>query len=483
MLSVIIPVYNERFTIRELLRRVCAVKIPKQLVIVDDFSKDGTRAILQGLEKDPSLLLKDYDQNRFRFVFQPYNQGKGAAIRTGIPLAEEPITLIQDADLEYDPADYFFLLKPLQDGLADVVYGSRFAGTCRRVHSFWHSLGNKVLTSLSNMFTDLSLTDMETCYKVFRTDVLQGIPIRSNRFGFEPEITAKIAKLGCRVFEVPINYYGRTYAQGKKIGWKDAFQALYIILKYWLVDDLYTSEAAGLRALRIMESAGKYNRWLFHQCEPFLGQRVLEMGSGVGNIVPFLLDKEQVFVTEVFPSYLQELQREFGRFFNVKVFPLDFNDPEAFQRLARAETVDTVLSVNVLEHIPDDDMALKGCFDILPEDGRLVLLVPAHQRLYCGMDEYLGHRRRYDRDPLRRQLQSAGFEVVHEQYLNTLGALGWFFNGRLLKRRLLPSRQLRLFDRLVRWLDMEKGLKPWFGLSLLMVGRKTTTRDEARNAR
>ncbi len=227
-LSVVIPVYNEEQWVRELLRRVRAVPIPKEIIVVDDCSKDGTRAILEELAGD-----------EVRVFYQPANQGKGAALREGLRHCTGDVVIVQDADLEYDPAEYPRLIQPILDNRADVVFGSRFVGETHRVLYFWHSIGNFVLTKLSNMFTDLNLTDMETCYKVFRREVLQGITIKSNRFGFEPEITAKIARKrnpAWRVYEVPISYSGRTYEEGKKIGLKDAFSALYCILRYWKFD-------------------------------------------------------------------------------------------------------------------------------------------------------------------------------------------------------------------------------------------------------
>ena len=229
-LSVIIPVYNEESTAAKLIAAVQAVEtgLEKELVVVDDCSRDRTREVLQELKKQyPNLSL----------LFHERNQGKGAALRTGFAAATGDILLIQDADLEYDPVEYPRLLQPILKDRADVVFGSRFlGGGPHRVVFFWHFVGNKVLTTLSNMMTNLNLTDMEVCYKVFRRDVMKGITIRENRFGFEPEITAKVAKGKWRIYEVPISYYGRDYSEGKKITWKDGFRALWCILKYRFTD-------------------------------------------------------------------------------------------------------------------------------------------------------------------------------------------------------------------------------------------------------
>jgi glycosyltransferase involved in cell wall biosynthesis len=221
-LSVVIPVYNEKDTIREIHDRVRAVPVEKEIILVDDCSTDGTREIIRQLADDTT-----------KVIFHDHNMGKGAALRTGFKNAAGDIVIIQDADLEYDPSQYPKLIQPILDGKADVVYGSRFAtGDYRRVLFFWHMVGNKFLTLLSNMFANLNLTDMETCYKVFRREVLEKITIEENRFGFEPEITAKLAKLNVRIYEVGISYSGRTYKEGKKIGWKDGLSAIRCILKY-----------------------------------------------------------------------------------------------------------------------------------------------------------------------------------------------------------------------------------------------------------
>lgn len=225
-LSIVIPVYNEKSTLKDIIDRVKNAPVEdKEIVIVDDYSTDGTRELLQ------NELYKMVD----KVIYHDRNMGKGAALRSGFKEVSGDYVIIQDADMEYDPNEYPLLLAPVLAGKADVVYGSRFAGgNAHRVLYFWHSLGNTFLTLLSNMCTDLNLTDMETCYKLFKREIIQSIDIEENRFGFEPEITAKIAHLGCNIYEVGISYYGRTYAEGKKIGWKDGVRAIYVILKYAL---------------------------------------------------------------------------------------------------------------------------------------------------------------------------------------------------------------------------------------------------------
>ena len=220
-LSVIIPVYNEVGTIQEIIERVKQAPFEKEIIVVDDYSTDGTRN-----------LLKEKEGGEVKVLFHESNQGKGAAIRTAIPHISGDIGIIQDADLEYHPSEYPHLIAPILEGKADVVYGSRFQGGTHRVLFFWHAIGNRIITLLSNIFTDLNLSDMETGYKAFRAEVLKKIKVESNRFGFEPEITAKIAKMGCHIYEVPISYWGRDYTQGKKIDWRDGIAAIYWIIKF-----------------------------------------------------------------------------------------------------------------------------------------------------------------------------------------------------------------------------------------------------------
>jgi glycosyltransferase involved in cell wall biosynthesis len=234
-LSILVPVYNEERTLEEVVRRVSAVATPKEIILVDDGSKDRSREILTQLQEQNDQANDSI--NRIRVFFQPKNQGKGAAIKTALSHVTGDIVIIQDADLEYDPKDYPTLLAPIQTGLADVVYGTRFyGGGAHRVLFFWHYVGNLLLTLISNMITNLNLSDMEVGYKVFRADMVKDIDLKSQRFGFEPEITVKLAKKQCRFYEVPISYHGRTYAEGKKITWKDGIAALYYLIRFRLAD-------------------------------------------------------------------------------------------------------------------------------------------------------------------------------------------------------------------------------------------------------
>ncbi len=477
-LSVVVPVYNERFTLPEILSRIQTVAIPKEIVIVDDGSTDGTREFLRRLEAelDEARRAGTFDEkNEIRVFYQERNQGKGAALRRGFAEAAGDVILVQDADLEYDPRDYPKLLAPILEGKADAVYGSRFLGFPRRVLFFWHHVANKLLTLASNVATNLNLSDMETGYKAFRADVIKAIPIRSNRFGVEPELTAKLAKLQARIYEVPVSYAGRSYWEGKKIRWTDGVAALWTIVKYAIVDD-HHDDHAGYQTLLRMSRAQRYNRWMFQQLAPHIGQRVLEIGSGIGSLTRHLLGRELVIASDVNPQYVRILADTFDRHTRVRAVPLDLGefDPAALA----ADRLDTVVCLNVLEHVEDDRAALARLHAALAPGGRLVLLVPAHQRLYGGIDRAIHHYRRYDRAELIERLRRAGFAVERASFFNRLGALGWYVNSVVLRRRRLPGLQVRLQDILVPLLRAESALPLPFGLSLIAVARKGVPGEE-----
>jgi glycosyltransferase involved in cell wall biosynthesis len=464
-LSIIIPAYNEINTIGEILSRVLEVDLPKEVIVVDDCSTDGTKEFLKEWEAQREKASKD----SVRILYQTQNRGKGAALRSGFKEATGDIVIIQDADLEYHPQEYPKLIEPLLDGRADVVYGSRFLGTPRRVLMFRHTLGNKLLTFLSNLCTDLNLTDMETGYKVFKKEVLEHLHLKSNRFGFEPEITAKIAKMNYRIYEVPIAYSGRDYWEGKKIKWMDGLKAIFSILRYNFFDS--ETEDIVYQTLQRMKKLHRYNQWIFSKFRPYVGRRVLEIGSGIGNITKFLLDRDLVIATDVEPKYLALLKNTFGKYKKFMIEHLDLSRAE--MACYRSYRIDSVICFNVLEHIEEDEKALKNIFDLLEPRGRLLLLVPSHTWLYGSLDQHLGHHRRYGRKELKNRLEAMGFKVIFLKYFNRIGILGWFLNSKIFRRKRLPSFQLRIYNLLVPLFKLEKLFPLPIGTSLLVVAEKS----------
>ncbi len=464
--SILIPVFNERFTLREIIRRVYAqAELLHEVVVVDDGSTDGSREQLKALAER-------YGSHRcpLRVVYKEANEGKGAAIAVGAKKITGEVVIIQDADLEYNPKDYPALLAPLLKGGADVVYGSRFMGSERNALLFWHMAANRVLTLMCNVLSNLNLTDVWTGYKVFRADILCGLPLRSRGFGFEPEVTIKVAKLGCRISEVPISYAGRTYAEGKKIGAKDALTGTLAMLRAWLSSDLGPL-AVGEQTLRVMAKAQNYNLFLYDQIRPFLGREVVEVGAGVGNISRLLLDRDRLVLTDYSAHYVNQLQQTYQGWEFVEARRLDLLTPGP-----DAESLwgkfDTAVSFQVIEHIEDDLTALKNTFRLLKPGGRLLVMVPAHRWLYGAMDKALDHFRRYESSDLRDRLLEAGFEVESMRFLNQVAVPGWWLNGKIFKQTIIPDFQLWVFDKINFLVRLLARFDFRFGLTLYAVARR-----------
>jgi len=465
-LSILVPVYNERTVVERCISGVLAAALPenmeRELVIVDDCSTDGTYAILERLAATfPEIQLYRH----------PNNRGKGAAVRSAIQMATGDFSLIQDADLEYDPSEYPRLLRPLLDGHADAVFGSRYmAGEQTRILPFWHSMLNKGLTLISNMFCNLNLTDMETCYKVWRTDLLKSIPIRSDRFGFEPEITMKSAKRKFRIYEVPISYHGRTYEEGKKIGWKDGVKALLVIFRFWLIDDLY-SPPYGHGLLNTLTGTPQYLRWLSQKVRPYVGDEVLEMFAGIGNITGRLMGRRLVYIAaERYPLHVHALRNRFLRTPNVVVKHIDPEEPLGWGDLKNS--VDTVLCVNVLENVHDPAAVLARFAETLKPGGRILVLVPNLPHLFGSLDQQLGHKCRFTSDSLARLLAAHGFSVERIDSFNKAAVLPWWVYSKVFVSGHINKLILKVFDKSVWLLRHMDILLPWPGLSLMAVASK-----------
>jgi glycosyltransferase involved in cell wall biosynthesis len=470
-LSILMPVYNERSVVERCIDQVLSAPVPeemeRELVIVDDCSTDGTYAILERLAAG---------RPEIRLFKHAKNAGKGAAVRSAIERATGDFSLIQDADLEYDPNEYPRLLRPLLDGHADAVFGSRYlAGEQRRALPFWHTQINKTLTLISNMFCNLDLTDMETCYKVFRTDLLKSIPIRNDRFGFEPEIVMKASKRKLRIYEVPISYHGRTYEEGKKIGWKDGVKALMVVLRYWLIDDLYVT-TYGRGVLNNLTGTPQYLSWLARTIRPYLGDSVLEIGAGIGNLSGRLMVRRLLYVAgEKDPLHLHALRNRFLRTPNVVVQKIDPEVPADFA--AMDGCFDTVLCLNVLEYLDDTESALRSMRAALKPGGRIVALVPQSPGLYGSVDQSMGHKRRYGAEAARQAIESQGFEIERAWGFNKAGAPPWWVYSRFSGSRRINKLTLKIFDKTVWLWRRLDGVLPWPGLSLIVVGRKADAPD------
>jgi len=455
LLSVLMPVHNEARTLRTIVARVLASPVGAlgleiELIAVDDASTDASAAILRDLaQAEPRLTVLGHQRNR----------GKGAAVRTALAHARGDIALVQDADLEYDPAEYPRLLGPILEGRADAVYGSRFAaGGPRRVLLFWHGLANRALTLVCDALNDVDLTDMETCYKAVRVDVLRRLRLRCERFGFEPEVTTRLAQFNARVYEVPISYHARTYAEGKQIGWWDAAKALGLLVWLRFVDTRFSTHEE-YNLLEAVRRARRYNRWLHDRVAPYLAGRIAQAGCGIGNLTEQLLGRDRLVCLEREPLFVDTLRRRFGHLDNVRAERVAIHDDDdddgppglgatplaGLPGLLAGERLESVLVQNVVEHVRDDAGAVAALADMLPPGGRMVVLAPAHQRLWTAMDRALGHRRRYEPAGLAALLEGAGLRVERVERFNRLGALGWRLSALVGRKRVTP-RPVRLFD-------------------------------------
>ncbi len=495
-LSVLVPVYNEQHLVAASLARLEVLeRSPElerlQIVVVDDSSRDRSAEALEAFARERGIALSPAPppaprgsgtgpieavergggrRGKIEWLFLRHarNGGKGAAVRTALSRAECALSVIHDADLEYHPRDILRIVKVFVEERADAVFGSRFAGgEARRVLLFRHEIGNRVLTFLTNLVTNLNLTDMETCYKAVRTDLLRSIPIVSDDFRLEPELCIKLAKREARIFEIPISYSGRTYQEGKKIGLKDGFQALWAILRFALSDEVYARDEHGSQMLGRLSRAPRFNRWMADAIRPFCGSRLLEIGSGTGNLTRQLVPRDRYVASDVNPLYLHTLENLTA---DRPYLTAQYTDVTELRSYPKVEGgFDTVVCLNVIEHVDDDRGSLENIRAVLADEGRAIVLVPCGPWNFGTLDEVLGHKRRYTPESLRRLAAEAGFEVKELVRFNRVSSLPWFLNGRILRRRhfgLLQIKMVNWLTPLFRLLDRVLPLPP---LSLIAV--------------
>jgi glycosyltransferase involved in cell wall biosynthesis/phospholipid N-methyltransferase len=473
-LSVIVPVYNEQYLIEASLNGLAVLDESPRLqqikvIVVNDCSTDATAETIRHFQ---SHLESSHDFKKFTWIWLQHekNMGKGAAIRTALEYVDTQLVVMHDADLEYHPRDLLQMLDLFLFEDADAVFGSRFMpGGYKRALFFRHEVGNKFLTFLCDLVCDLNLTDVETCYKMVRADLLKSIPLESSTFDVEPELTIKLAKRGSRIFEVPISYSGRTYAEGKKINWKDGVRALWAILRYSLSDKIYAADGHGGEILLRLNRAPRFTGWMADAIRPYVGNRVLEIGAGIGNMTMHLLPRTVYWATDINPAYLDSLERlKINRPY-LHVARVDGTDSNSFPV---GESFNTVICLNVVEHLADDHEALRNIWNVLEPGGRAIVLVPNGPKLFGTLDEVLGHCRRYTEDQLIRTGEAAGFHAEKLLKFNRPGVPAWWLNGQVLRRTTFGLGQIRVLNFLT---PLFRLIDPWLPLpplSLIAIFRK-----------
>ena len=479
-LSVIVPVYNERHLVSASLGRLKVLADSPllervQVIVVDDGSTDHTPQMLQAFKES---LNNENGQGymQWAFIRHAQNQGKGGAIRTALKRADCELTVIHDADLEYHPRDLLRMVPLFTEQDADAVFGSRFlSADFKRVLLFRHSLGNRLLTFLCDLACDLNLSDMETCYKMVRTSLLQSIPLESRDFRIEPELTLKLAKRNVRIFEVPISYSGRTYQEGKKITWRDGFLALAAIVRFAISDNICVEDQYGSEILARLRRAPRFTRWMADTIRPYVGERVLEIGAGIGNLTINLAPRSLYWASDINFHYLRELKKLEDTRPYLRSSHVDLTAGRSFPP---GHKFDTVICLNVLEHVSDDGGALRNIWEALDEGGKAIVLVPQGAGLYGSLDRVLGHCRRYSTDQLKQLAENVGFDVKEILPFNRAGSPAWWINGKLLRRTnfgLLQIKSLNLLIPIFRRLDK---CIPFPALSLIAVLEKRAARSE-----
>ena len=469
-LSILVPVYNEQYLVQPSLERLkILAESPLldriEIIVVDDGSTDNTAAVLREFEN--SLAGSPDPKLEWLFLRHGINQGKAAAIQTALVRANAELTVIHDSDLEYHPLDLLKMVRVFLDEQADAVFGSRFlASEYRRVLFFRHELGNRFLTLLCNVVSDLNLTDMETCYKMVRTTLLKSIPLVGKGFEIEPEISIKLAKRGARIFEVPIRYAGRTYQEGKKIDWMDGLRAIFAILRFGFSDYIYAEDVYGSQVLGRLNRAPRFTKWMADVIRPYVGEKVLEIGAGIGNLTLQLIPRRMYWASDINPLYLTYLEN-IG--LNRPYMRVGYTDGENSESFPKEQKFDTVICLNVVEHLADDLAALNNIRGVLEDGGRAIVLVPCGPWLFGTLDEVLGHQRRYTKKQLVELAEKAGFHLENVMAFNRVGVIAWWLNGRLLRKRTFGLWQIKMLNLLTPLFRVLDNFLPLPSLSLIAV--------------
>jgi dolichol-phosphate mannosyltransferase len=465
VLSIIIPVYNEKKTIEKLVNKVDQIEIDKQIIIIDDGSTDGSTELIKKIRiNSPSIKL-----------FHKYNQGKGTSIRTGLQKATGEFTVIQDADLEYTPFDLEVLIQPLLSKRTNVVYGSRFKLAKKGVYSsFTFFVGGQIVNWLANLLYGIHITDEPTCYKLVKTKLLKSLNLQCSGFEFCPEVTAKLALKHEKILELPISYTPRHFEQGKKINWKDGLIAVLTLVKYRFQKQEFTTKHM-IFGLESLSNAANYNKWILDQFRNDLKGHILEVGSGLGTFTKILLPfSSNITALEIDPTYYKIFLKRFKD--NPKI---DFRTTDISSTAANStnfKKVNTTIMVNVLEHIENHEQVVKNISKILLPKGKLIIFVPAMPQLYSAWDASVGHYRRYTKSDLFELCKKNNLKVRKLYYFNFVGAFGWYLNKLVgtTPRSQQFGGQVVLYDRVFVPVvsKLEKYIKPPFGQSLVLVAEK-----------
>jgi len=472
-LSVIVPVYNEEYLVETSLLRLRVLAESSlldrvQVIVVDDCSLDATASVLARFQTE--LAADPLRKFEWKFLRHDRNQGKGAAVRTGLEHAHCELTVVHDADLEYHPRDLLQMIPLFLQENADAVYGSRFmAGGFKRALFFKHSIGNHLLTFLCDLASDLNLTDMETCYKMVRTGLLKSIPLVSRDFRIEPELTIKLAKRGARIFEVPISYSGRTYQEGKKIGWTDGVAALMAILRFKLTDRICKPDQYGSEVALRLGRAPKYTRWVANLLRPLVGQEVLEIGAGAGSLTVQLIPRAHYVACDSNPLFVRELRKLMSTRPYLEALEID---PVDLRSSLGNRQFDTVICQNILEHVEDDAAALEAIGSLVRDDGRILLMVPQGRGLFGAIDAHLGHRRRYSKQTLEQLATQAGMTCDSVISYNRACSIPWWLAGRVLRQGHFSLLQVKVVNWIAPLLRRFDKFLPFPAMSAIASLRK-----------